>query len=619
MSEEKVTTVWDHFDNGNYNRIISAVAENSVLSSVSPEQRHMYNLAQTALSLPKVIQRRTEVNDIGIPTLKWCQEFVEKRMIPGHTHIDQGFDVLGPAASLGPHFHGREHRTGVYHGLTETAHPYPLTQTHKAILYHKHQAYYAGCCTCNLGVETHPEARFGFGYSPDLYSVGSVASWDVPARSVEEGKLITQPCPNADMYYMKPGGVSPVTHTILRRGLQRLSEKLGAQLLPQYENIIDPNAVVVDIPTTSSTRPQEWLATPVRIEELAPVYHGWGLQRGTRLSNDCIRHVMSYLPGVNLRHVRHRARIEGPIPRVDPAQHGAIYAGLEDVFNAALPMLAKLCRPSLYLPGDLQVVFKAQRILLQEEGEEYEGVWHKDGKNEHVVAVVLYYTKISGFEGGDLEFVDSEPVVSEVWLGGDCDPSKFTSDTIKTKLTQEMVRCRVPTQEGALYVFSNYQLVHRVLRMKALAGGKGVREFVAMFVIDQTRPSPSTYQVEKLKSEGKIEEGLAPQMKLLAEQLDPVGHFGLGKEHVYSTGNGSVSLLGFIMEQYNAVSIQDLVECYSNPDMMPGAAVAEYLNRCPPLGRGLSWVADVEPNLEEFYKPEEVEESDEEEDEEVTE
>jgi hypothetical protein len=60
----------------------------------------------------------------------------------------------------------------------------------------------------------------------------------------------------------------------------------------------------------------------------------------------------------------------------------------ETVLSAAAPMLAALRRPSLLLPGPLQVVCKAQRIFLQP-GEVYEGVWHVDGDDENVVAVVL--------------------------------------------------------------------------------------------------------------------------------------------------------------------------------------------------------------------------------------
>ena len=42
------------------------------------------------------------------------------------------------------------------------------------------------------------------------------------------------------------------------------------------------------------------------------------------------------------------------------------------LLQAAVPLLTRLRRPALLLPGPLQVVVKAQRIVL-DEGERYEG------------------------------------------------------------------------------------------------------------------------------------------------------------------------------------------------------------------------------------------------------
>jgi len=84
-----------------------------------------------------------------------------------------------------------------------------------------------------------------------------------------------------------------------------------------------------------------------------------------------------------------RCRIRSAIPDLNPHSHAGLYVAIEEVFEASLPLLAKLRRPALLLPGPLQVVVKAQRIVL-DEGETYEGIWHEDGMNESVVAVVLY-------------------------------------------------------------------------------------------------------------------------------------------------------------------------------------------------------------------------------------
>jgi hypothetical protein len=71
-----------------------------------------------------------------------------------------------------------------------------------------------------------------------------------------------------------------------------------------------------------------------------------------------------------------------------------LYVLTEEILNIALPILGKITKPALLLPGKLQAVVKAQRIYLKP-GEEYEGVWLRDGKHENIVAVVIYYYRVS--------------------------------------------------------------------------------------------------------------------------------------------------------------------------------------------------------------------------------
>src|SRR5690554_3320726 len=129
---------------------------------------------------------------------------------------------------------------------------------------------------------------------------------------------------------------------------------------------------------------------------------------------------------------------------------------IEEVFNAAIPLLAQLRRPALLLPGPLQAVVKAQRIFL-EPGQEYEGVWHYDGKEEHIVAVAIYYYRCSpDLEGGGLEFMDRAPNHEVFWIGGDCSPTILTKDYVHAYYDNQP-HCKVPVGEGTLVVFSNYQ------------------------------------------------------------------------------------------------------------------------------------------------------------------
>ena len=119
-----------------------------------------------------------------------------------------------------------------------------------------------------------------------------------------------------------------------------------------------------------------------------------------------------------------RAHIASKVHDLAPGKNVALYITIEKVLTTALPLLARLRRPALLFPGPMQVVIKSQRTLLEEfhaqhpkeataaNGEapsdhsHYSGVWHIDGKHEHIVAVVLYYFEKVNIVGGDLEFTE---------------------------------------------------------------------------------------------------------------------------------------------------------------------------------------------------------------------
>ena len=187
---------------------------------------------------------------------------------------------------------------------------------------------------------------------------------------------------------------------------------------------------------------------------------------------------------------------------LSPIKYARLHRCVQEVFQACLPLLARLRRPCLLLPGPVQAVVKAQRIHLKA-SEEYEGIWHQDGLQENIVAVCLYYYRVSPeLVGGSLEFMDRRPAKEDYWLGGDCEPSEFSQETVK-KLLDDLPNCKVKVKEGTLVVFSNYQLVHRVLKMchEKQDGGNGEatkmasRDFLAFFVVDQKRPLRSTAEL----------------------------------------------------------------------------------------------------------------------------
>mmetsp|Transcript_93669 Transcript_93669/g.265239 ORF Transcript_93669/g.265239 Transcript_93669/m.265239 type:complete len:373 (+) Transcript_93669:274-1392(+) len=256
------------------------------------------------------------------------------------------------------------------------------------------------------------------------------------------------------------------------------------------------------------------------------------------------------------------------------------------VLEAALPLLAQLDRPRLLLDERrLQVVFKAQRIIVppkvsEDADSEYVGLWHVDGLLEHVAAVALYYYHVDeNLRGGDMEFAGREPADVLGW--GDCsnNAARLSKGTLRTALEEGsgLTFCRVPVGEGSLLVFSNYQFVHRVLRMvNEGTENEASRDFVALFVLDPSaRPlvparahlsgafmaartlnravplgaacakRAITRILEFLGAWPSAKQVARERAELLREQLRPQGQFACGG-HVYATGNGCYTMIGWI-------------------------------------------------------------------------
>jgi hypothetical protein len=293
------------------------------------------------------------------------------------------------------------------------------------------------------------------------------------------------------------------------------------------------------------------------------------------------------------------ARLASRIGDLDMIGDSKLYEALEQVFNAALPMLSRMRFPSLLLPGKLQTVVKAQRIFLQP-GEEYEGVWHRDGKHESIVGAVLYYYGMSEcLMGGELEFFDSQPLGPPLWVGGDCKPDSLTRSKLKSHVSTHPYQ-KVPLQQGSMVVFSNYQLLHRVLRMwnDQANDSEGSREFLVFFVVDQRAPLMSTteYYADAYQNEHPHPSLLASHERratLLEDQLKPVGKFGLSQQFVYSTGNGSAALLECVHGY--SYSIKRMLESHQDCSGLHNLLA---LNQCPPQGRGISWAMEDDRTTE---------------------
>mmetsp|Transcript_8854 Transcript_8854/g.21143 ORF Transcript_8854/g.21143 Transcript_8854/m.21143 type:complete len:636 (+) Transcript_8854:45-1952(+) len=290
------------------------------------------------------------------------------------------------------------------------------------------------------------------------------------------------------------------------------------------------------------------------------------------------------------------------------------------VLNAALPLLARLRRPQLLLEGQrLQAVFKAQRIILPpatgDNETEYIGLWHVDGHREDVVAVVLYYYHVdSSLRGGDMEFCGREPL--DVLGIGDCDNnfSSFTGKSLRTAFrgtskTEPIVQnCRTPVTAGTLLVFSNYQMVHRVLRMVNATSAEASRDFVALFILNpraKQLPARCKLSGPHLLSKTLQFKGLGPKdvqrileyvgelvsvdvekarrNAMLGEQLEPSGKF-VGMQNVHSTGNGCFTMVGWLHHALREREGSNFLGSY----VAEGEKCLRAMNRAPPSAHGLS-------------------------------
>ena len=156
-------------------------------------------------------------------------------------------------------------------------------------------------------------------------------------------------------------------------------EVQGDCVVPQYTMIVDPNLHVTK-------------AKPVTAEtHLAPPPRRYSKEEPAELSAEP-KTAWAATPF---------AIVEGDDGKANAVRMGPVNAfeeggalekragqAIETILTAAAPMLAALRKPSLLLPGPVQVVAKAQRIFLLP-NEMYEGVFHVDGDEENVVAVVL--------------------------------------------------------------------------------------------------------------------------------------------------------------------------------------------------------------------------------------
>eukprot|EP01061_Rhynchopus_euleeides_P031595 TRINITY_DN52329_c0_g1_i1.p1 TRINITY_DN52329_c0_g1~~TRINITY_DN52329_c0_g1_i1.p1 ORF type:complete len:224 (+),score=61.64 TRINITY_DN52329_c0_g1_i1:44-673(+) len=115
-----------------------------------------------------------------------------------------------------------------------------------------------------------------------------------------------------------------------------------------------------------------------------------------------------------------------------------------------------------------------------------------------------------------------------------------------------LLTCSVPVETGTVIVFSNYQMIHRVLKVVNTSPDPACREFAALFIVNpaaKSRLCPAARYLSSEEAQGVTDEQrqLARVTKLTS-QLAPKGVFG-SDDDVCSTGNGCIQMMRFVREQ----------------------------------------------------------------------
>lgn len=354
-----------------------------------------------------------------------------------------------------------------------------------------------------------------------------------------------------------------------------------------YETRIDPNVGAVNgtwVPTEFDT-----FTTPAP-KVIAAIFAACRKNAdGKTIPGEVMKLIFSFC-GKDEQVFNGRCAMRSKIPDLDPHSHGHLYTLVEDVFEGALPLLACLKLPSLLLPGPLQVVVKAQSIVLGE-GERYEGVWHDDGLREHVVAVVLFYYNVSNIEGGNLEFASKH----RVCVGAGDFVGHLLNESGARSASRDLPHCIVPVSTGTYVVFSNYAAVHRVLPAET-SGSRGSRDFLAFFVIDQKFPLPVPDDL------GPKEARLHRRAVFLGEQLQTRGCFGLDRSSVYSTGNGCIAEVAWLAGAgQREVDTSRHFRGWFDEALHDSQPTVSLMNMPPPvIGRGTSYLHDLGSDIGDF-------------------
>jgi hypothetical protein len=392
--------------------------------------------------------------------------------------------------------------------------------------------------------------------------------------------------PGANVYYSNCI-VNPFLHKMVYLCLDKLANTNKDYIAPMYHNIIDPNLTAI-----KHNSEYQWTATDIIVEEqtISKFNTLMSLQLimkryKFKLSKYILVTVKNCLQDKKIP----KGHIVSPISNIPMETNRELYVITEEILNVALPILGKMTKPALMLPGKIQAVIKAQLLYLKP-GEEFQQGWRIEGVHENIVAVVIYYYKVSEqLIGGDLEFLDKQPINEHYNLYDDDGEYAYTKAMAKEDL-DKVPYCRVPIKSGTLVVFSNYQMINRVLKMTCnpvdtdSEDGSASRDSLIFYIIDQSRPLSSTkvnLKVEETSIEGRTD--------MFNKQIEHSGLIVPDTELVNYSGTRIVQV-GWINElDYDFGVDFDTNEA----NTLEGFQNIKLMNDTPPLNRGLSWAFDT--------------------------
>jgi hypothetical protein len=375
-----------------------------------------------------------------------------------------------------------------------------------------------------------------------------------------------------DVYYIK-SLISPNLDKLIKSVLDKHAERKIEYYSAKEGFIIDPYS------TCNTYEPYLWSATNFIVEEvnikkfdILLTFQLCMKRLHKRLGKNILIDIRNNISYINRK--LPKAHIAAPISNI-PITNKDIYVIVEELFNIALPYITQFTRPALLLPGKFQAVIEAKRIVLKP-NEDYSTSWNRVGYNENVVAVVSYFYNVSEeLLGGDLELIDKKSIVVQ-WGSYGC----RVSDNDVIENIKSLPYCRIPIKEGTLVIFSNYQMVHRFLKMECPGGIPFAgRDCITFYIIDQSKPLKPT-------EPDAVSNLYDDRLKSFEIHTKLNGKFSCDIGTVGTNQWISIKAIGWSNDEGGRIDSDDY------------DYIIDKLNKVPPRPRGISWSFEQEAEEE---------------------